>query len=683
MGDLLEIVDVKTDQSDVQLSKKTKSNSINLKQLINKINYINFQEGTITSVFSHKIYKHSISLNTKPRACIDRELSCFWPERDNLQEEIKNYELSEIFIDDGISTIIINPEHINLEKEGFTVQLPEINILKPSRKIRRHKVKNIHVQLIQNGVLYRGSLINFTPESFKIEIPSRTLHSTNMFYPDAPVTVTLLDDQQIKFSGECLIVRTNKIKDTFKCVVKPKNFQLQRFSSKKYRANRQKLIPSPNIVFFHPLTGNRVDLPVYDLSATGFSVEEDQKTSILLPGMIISDLKIVFPSGLQLKCKSQVLFRKKVEGDKNNSVILNGFIILDMEASDHAQLLSIVFQAKNNKIYINKSLDPDAFWRFLFETGFIYPAKYDYLKDYKEEIKLTYKKLYVDTPDIARHITYQERGEILGHVSILRTYENTWLMHHHAALNSSNRGAGLYVMDQLGYYAYNANKIESNGMDYLLGYYQPENKLPSRIFGGVVESVNDLKGCSIDNFAFFKFNGNPERVFDDLGSFSLNESSSKDLYDLQGYYEKVSGGLMLDAMDILPGNNNSRSVIKAYEKLQFKRDIKLYSLKNNGVLLAVFIADVADTGINMSELTNSIKVLIIDPDSLSREILDISLNELVKKHYENSTHVLLFPVSYADENSMKYEKTYNMWIYNIEHSDAYFKYFSKLMRFVR
>jgi hypothetical protein len=683
MGDLLEIVDVKTDQPEIRQSRQTKSNSINLKQLINKINYINFQEGTISSVFTHKNYNHSISLNTKPRACLDNELSCFWPDKDSLQDEIKNFELSEIIIDDGISTIIINPEHINLEKEGFTVQLSEINILKPARKIKRHKVKNIHAQLIQNGILYRGNLIFFSPESFEIEIQSRTLRSTNIFYPEAPITVTLLDDQQIKFSGECLIVRANKIKDTFKCVIKPAKFQIQKFSKKKYRANREKLVPSPNIVFIHPFTGNRVDLPVYDLSATGFSVEEDQKNSILLPGMIISDLKIVISTGMELKCKSQVLFRKEVKEDKNKPVILNGFIILDMEASDHAQLLSIVFQAKNNKIHISKSLDPDAFWRFLFETGFIYPSKYDYLKDHKEEIKLTYKKLYIDTPDIARHITYQERGEILGHVSILRTYENTWLMHHHAALNSSNREAGLYVMNQLGYYAYNANKIESNSMDYLLGYYRPENKLPSRIFGGIAESVNNRKGCSIDKFAFFKFTGNPERIFDDLGSFSLKKSSSEDLLELHGYYEKNSGGLMLEAMDILPDNNNSRSVIKAYEKLHFKRDVNIYSLKSNGNLLAVFIADVADTGINMSELTNSIKVLIIEPDNLTREILDISLNELVKKYYETSTHVLLFPVSYADENSMIYEKNYSMWIYNIEHSDAYFKYFSKLMRFVK
>ena len=140
MGDLLEIVDDKADQSDVQVSEKKKPESIDLKQLINRLNYINFQGGTLTSVFHHKNYNRSVSLDTKPMACVDNELSCLWPDRDNLQEEIKNYNLSEIYIDDGIRTIVINPEHVNFKQEGFTVHLPEVNILKPPRKTRRFPV---------------------------------------------------------------------------------------------------------------------------------------------------------------------------------------------------------------------------------------------------------------------------------------------------------------------------------------------------------------------------------------------------------------------------------------------------------------------------------------------------------------------------------------------------------------
>jgi len=681
MGDLLEIVNEKTDQPDVQLSEIKKSDSIDLKQLINRINYINFQDGTITSVFHHKNYNRSISLNTKPKACMDNKLACLWPDRDNLQEDIKNYNLIKIYIDDGIRTIVINPEHINMEQEGFTVQLPEINILKPSRKIRRHPVEKTKVQMIQNGVLYRGSLINFTPDSFGIVIQSETIHTVNRLNPDAPVTITLINDGQIKFSGECIIVRIRQEKKSIFCVLKPNNKGIQKFKAKKYRSFRQKLIPSPNIVFIHPLSRNRIDLPVYDLSGAGFSVEEDQRTSVLLPGMIISELEIVLSAGMKVKCKCQVLYRKIVDEDRHRTTVLTGFVILDMEPYDHVQLLSIIFLARNSNLHLSKDLDTDALWRFLFESGFIYPSKYDYLKNHKEEIKSIYKKMYTNAPDIARHITYQEKGEILGHGSMLRSYENTWLLHHHAASGSSSRFAGLYILEQFANYAYNTNKIESLQMNYLLCYYRPENKFPARAFGGAAKSVNDPKGCSIDNFVFYKFQANSEKVFDDMGPWSLEESSYEDLLDLQGYYEKISGGLMLDAMDILPDNSGSISVIKAYEKLQFKREIKLYSLKNDGNLLAIFMADMTDTGMNMSELTNNIKVIVIQPDNLTKELLESSINEIAKNHYNNSTHVLLFPDSYADKNSMNYEKKYSMWIYNVDYSDAYFEFLNKLLRF--
>ena len=83
----------------------------------------------------------------------------------------------------------------------------------------------------------------------------------------------------------------------------------------------------------------------------------------------------------------------------------------------------------------------------------------------------------------------------------------------------------------------------------------------------------------------------------------------------------------------------------------------------------------------MSELTNNIKVIVMQPDNLTKELLESSINEIAKIHYNNSAHVLLFPESYADRNSMSYEKRYSMWIYNIEYSDAYFEFLNKLLRF--
>jgi hypothetical protein len=75
----------------------------------------------------------------------------------------------------------------------------------------------------------------------------------------------------------------------------------------------------------------------------------------------------------------------------------------------------------------------DALWNFFFDTGFIYPEKYAFFQANKEAIKKTYERLYSQSPHVARHFICQEKGAILGHMAMVRFYENSWLIHHHAA----------------------------------------------------------------------------------------------------------------------------------------------------------------------------------------------------------------------------------------------------------
>ena len=85
----------------------------------------------------------------------------------------------------------------------------------------------------------------------------------------------------------------------------------------------------------------------------------------------------------------------------------------------------------------------------------------------------------------------------------------------------------------------------------------------------------------------------------------------------------------------------------------------------------------------MSELTNNIKVLVMDQDNLKLNILENCINELIKNHFDNYAHILLFPASYADRNSMKYEKKYSLWILDVDHSDGFYKYLKRMLRFVK
>lgn len=93
-----------------------------------------------------------------------------------------------------------------------------------------------------------------------------------------------------------------------------------------------------------------------------------------------------------------------------------------------------------------------------------------------------------------------------------------------------------------------------------------------------------------------------------------------------------------------------------------------------------FLLNVSDIGLNMSDLTNCIHVIVIDPDDFPYETLCSSLYMASKYYEQNEIPTLLFPVSYAIDQSIPYNKTYNLWVLNFRYLDPYFKYVDMLIK---
>ncbi len=223
-----------------------------------------------------------------------------------------------------------------------------------------------------------------------------------------------------------------------------------------------------------------------------------------------------------------------------------------MDIQDHLKLIALLHQTKNKNSYICNHVDLDALWNFFFETGFIYPDKYAVIQKNKKQIKETYAKIYTRNPHIARHFIYQDKGTIYGHMAMIRFYESAWMIHHHAARKSSANKAGLIVLDQIGRMINDSHRLYSLHMDYMICYYRPDNKFPSRVFGGAAKSIKDPKGCSLDGFAYFHFNNRIRSTPDLPDGWRISETRPEDLQELVDFYEHTSGGLMLEAIDLKP-----------------------------------------------------------------------------------------------------------------------------------
>lgn len=645
----------------------------NKKFLVNVLNYVNFQEKTIFLNFKHSKNDDRISVPVKPQPCMGDKLDCTWTENNRISDRLKLYEFVDMFVPKGKKLILVKPELKDINKEKISFKLPETCQEFTLRKAARHSCKGIRVEFVQHGTIFHGALIDFSPASFRVEISAVPPQTFQWINPGHSVNILLKNEHDLVFTGECMIIKQSISQKTGTFVLSPVKDNISRFKSKEIRSIRQKLLPSPHIVFVHPIIKKVINLEVDDMSGSGLSVEESLENSVLLPGMIISDMEIEFAAGFKINCMAQVVYRK-MEDTNDETVLKCGIAFLDMDIRDQTKLSSILHHVSDKKSYVSTKVDLDELWQFFFEAGFIYPKKYAHIHANREEFKKTYKKLYYQNPYVAKYFVYLEKGEIKGHISMLHIFENAWLFHHHAS-SSIRSKAGLAVLDQISRYVNDFYQLQSTNMSFIISYFRAENRFPSRVFGGFARSVNDPKGCSIDSFAYFSLLKNFESWNPD--EIKLENAKKEDLLELKAFYEHRSGGLMTQALDLEPDMIGCNNLSTEYAKAGLKREKYVFSLKRDELLKAVFIVTVSDFGLNLSNATNCIHAIVMDEENTPPGDIVSALSVLSRHYEQNDIPVFIYPVSYAQDQNLPYEKIYNMWILSIVQKGELFLKYSK------
>ena len=657
-----------------------KGKELRKKDLINLLNYINFQDGSILINFKHVKYDQIITHKANPLPCLGDNLECVWAEAENLQEELIIYKFKDILVPCGQKLLLIKSDEIRITNKGISLILPETCYEVDFRKLRRRSCKGVKAQLIQNSVLFNGDLIDFNTGSFRVEMTAAPPQTFQWIDLESPVNLIYSNEHETLYSGECRIIKQNYGQKKREYVIESLTHQIRRFKKKEFRSTRQELVPSPNIIFRHPFTQKTNNLKVFDISGSGFSVEEDAYNAILFPGLIIPELQIYFVNSFNIKCKAQVVYKKIMCEEKGDDWAKCGLALLDMELEDYGRLSALLHQAKNRSSYISNIVDLDDLWNFFFKSGFIYPQKYAFLEANKDKVKETYKKLYTQNPKIARHFIYQDKGHILGHMAMVRFYENSWLIHHHAADRSASRRAGVAVLDQIGRFINDSHRLGSIRMNFVFCYFRPENKFPSRVFGGVTENTKDPKGCSLDTFAYFHYQKIFNKELKLPEPWKLMKTQPEDLLELKNFYEHSSGGLMLNALELEQSSENLDELSKEYQKLGLKRERHLISLKKDGRVKAVVMINISDIGLNLADLTSNIQIIVVDSDGFTKEIFHLMVSELSAKFEQDEIPVLLYPVAYAENHSIPYEKRYNLWVLNMQYTDHYFRHLKGLFK---
>lgn len=645
-----------------------------MRYLIDKINYCHFQDRTISLILRHNTLNRLKTIEAKVLPCDGFELICQLTAVDYNERILSKFEVNKIHISFNNTFLYFYPKYAYSSSEYLYIGLPEY-----IEEIMLAEPYKSNCQNVQAQVICEQDILNAKPLQFNSSIIEllvyRHEHEKNTWISFKNTVLLLLySNDEVYFSGHCNICTEIEVENGIYLILELPYNSSSMLNKRKYRSQRIALTPSPEVIFKHPIDNKLYTFKAKDISGKGISFEVPFEYNFCFPRLTIPNLSIRFGFQFSLVTKMQIIYCMSYN-DESDRIICGGcFLNLDLDTITN--ILGLLQHVQNEKSYVDdKTIGSDQIWKFFFESGFIPPDKYANIAQEKDKIKSLYTSLYSGSPHISKQFTYQENGEILAHVSMVRFFERAWLIHHHAADNHKKPYAGIKVLSQVSHYVNEVHHYDAANMDKVMCFYQTEKKFPERVFGGVAYNINDRKKCSTDTFAYIHSATKlPHNVFikDHLVEPALND----DIEDFIYTYNKISNGLLLNTFHF----RDSENLIYEYNWFGMHRNLKSYVVCINNITIAIILVVFSDISLNLSNLTNCIYFFCIDQEKVTQSIINSSINEVSKLEKLNDLSIMIFPYDIVKNKDIYYEKKYTLWILNLDYLDEYFEFCNKMFK---
>ena len=125
-------------------------------QLINKLNFVNFQDGIILINLKHGQYDKEISLKATPQPSTSDLVECRWVDNNNIAKIVQSYEFRNLLIPSGQKLLKVVPKLLRIDAKGIRFLLPDSGTEITCRKVRRYACQGISAQLIQNSSVFQA-----------------------------------------------------------------------------------------------------------------------------------------------------------------------------------------------------------------------------------------------------------------------------------------------------------------------------------------------------------------------------------------------------------------------------------------------------------------------------------------------------------------------------------------------
>jgi hypothetical protein len=204
------------------------------KKLINKLNYINFNDGHVFLLFQHKNTNQQILIKASPEPCVNNELTCRLDSSAVIDRT--NYDLLYLLIDDGLSIVSAPVQSVGGNDDKLKVFLPEKSPITTKRKSRRYNCQGVACEISQDDFNARGELIDFSPSGLGVELHGNG--SKERFNCNELAEINLTQNGTKLFSGLCRCIRNGSDLSEGRVVYAPIDTKKPLFAKREMRNPR-------------------------------------------------------------------------------------------------------------------------------------------------------------------------------------------------------------------------------------------------------------------------------------------------------------------------------------------------------------------------------------------------------------------------------------------------------------
>ncbi len=638
--------------------------TLKTKEFLSLINYSHFNN---RKVLLHLIGNfHDIIVPAWPLPSTAREIVCRCSLEliSNLKDK---FVVAHIIVDEGKSVAIVPTDHIPLSHNHLIIPITHEPYRVTRRKAHRYVADNIQARVLVDGMEFKGKLIEFSTDGCHIAIaPGQDLPAIGSLIREI-VLITFTSGREISLKKAARIVRAWKTNEGIGLVASPIEDTAIRFSKREVRNPRVALDPPPIIRFVHPLSGRVMELEAHEIGFSGFSVLEPEMEGALIPGLFIRDLKISIPGSPSINCSAQVIYKSlQQEGGKWRV----GISIVDIGIQNYTRLSKIISRVLDPHVRMSGDFNSEALWELFFSTSFIYPDKYAYIHPIKEEFKETHHKICSLDPEIAKSFVYQKGGVIYAHMGLVRAFEKSWMLHHHAARAKNIRLGGLIVLKNAMYFLNDMHRYPSSNMKYAICFFRPSNRFPRYVFGGFAQYLKHEKGCSTFQFSYQHFQPKKEGFSLPKG-WTIEPMEDHQADFIQNNCTNPAFSLLLHSLGMFSSLEDTMALEAGYARYGMIRRVTRRVLCYRGEPQAILVINRSDPGLNFSGLLDCVYLIVMPHavDNVTPDVARKSVDIACSSYPYPFVPVISYPAKLIPST-----KSYTYWALDVAYGDEFMLY---------